>query len=82
MLHFQFSHVWIYFGGALVEKVEQGCGPLFPVFSCLDIFWWSRSLDRARWRATLGPVARADDGRAADNGSLLSGQQVEVVVAV
>ena len=32
--------------------------------------------------ATLGPVARADDGRAADNGPLLSGQQVEVVVIV
>ena len=36
----------------------------------------------ARW-ATLGPaVARADDGRPADNGPLLIGQQVEVVVEV
>ena len=33
--------------------------------------------------ASLGPVARADDGRAADNGPLLMGQQVdEVLVAV
>ena len=36
----------------------------------------------ARWD-TLGPaVARADDGRPADNGPLLIGQQVEVVVVV
>ena len=35
-----------------------------------------------RW-ATLGPaVARADDGRPADNGPLLIGQQVEVVEEV
>ena len=35
-----------------------------------------------RW-ATLGPaVARADDGRPADNGPLLIGQQVEVVAAL
>ena len=32
--------------------------------------------------ASLGPVARADDGRAADNGPLLTGRQVDEVLEV
>ena len=32
--------------------------------------------------ATFKPVARADDGRAADNGPLLTGQQVDEVLIV
>ena len=47
----------------------------------VDVWATLGSLLGQSW-ASLGPVARADDGRAADNGPLLTGRQVDEVLEV